>query len=72
MLKSSVTASENGETTIRAKAWVKGEPEPSEWMLEVVHEDGHRKGAPGLFGFSPQNLYSVYLDDIRISKEEAP
>jgi outer membrane protein assembly factor BamB len=70
-LKSVVTHLDNGDTTIRAKAWPKGEPEPEEWMLDVVHPEGHARGAPGIFGFSPQNLYSVYVDDLRISQEGA-
>lgn len=69
-LKSVVTQAESGDTTIRAKAWPKDEQEPEEWMLEVVHGDGHARGAPGLFGFSPQNLYSVYIDDLRVSQQE--
>lgn len=69
-LKTMVMNAPSGETTIRAKAWPKGAPEPAEWTLEFVHQDGHARGAPGIFGFSPQNLFSVYVDDLRVVQEE--
>jgi len=69
-LKTSVIHGEDDQAVIRAKAWSRGEEEPAEWTLEYVHEDGHAKGAPGIFGFSPQNLFSVYVDDIRVFLEE--
>jgi hypothetical protein len=69
-LKTSVMHGEDAKVTIRAKAWPRGEEEPEAWILEYVHEDGHSKGAPGIFGFSPQNLFSVYVDDIRVFREE--
>jgi hypothetical protein len=69
-LKTMVMNAPSGETTIRAKAWLKGSSEPAEWTLEFVHQDGHTRGAPGIFGFSPQNLFSVYVDDLRVVQEE--
>jgi outer membrane protein assembly factor BamB len=69
-LKTMVMNAPSGETTIRAKAWPKGTPEPESWTLEFVHADGHTRGAPGIFGFSPQNLFSVYVDDLSVVSEE--
>jgi len=70
VLKTNVVNAPSGETTIRAKVWPKGSAEPAEWTLEFVHEDGHTRGSPGIFGFSPQNLFSVYVDDLRVFQEE--
>lgn len=65
-LKTRVDIGEDGVGVIRGKAWVKGEPEPDEWTIEVVHESAHDKGAPGLFGFAPQSQKTVFVDNVRI------
>ena len=69
-LKTHVANGDSGETTIRAKVWPKDGVEPEAWTLEFVHKDGHTQGAPGIFGFSPQNLFSVYVDDLHVFQEE--
>jgi hypothetical protein len=66
-LKTRVDVAADGSGVMRAKAWLKGDPEPVDWTLEVPHRHAHRKGAPGLFGFSPQSLYAVYVDNIQIT-----
>ena len=42
---------------VRGKVWPKGEPEPAEWTIAA--EDPHpiQQGAPGLYGYSPAELY---------------
>jgi outer membrane protein assembly factor BamB len=67
-LKSRVDIAVDGTGTIRAKAWPKGDPEPTAWTLEVKHKNAHKKGAPGIIGFSPQSLFRVYMDNISINK----
>ena len=66
-LKSRVDIAANGDGIIRAKAWAKGEPEPTAWTIEVKHKNAHKKGAPGIIGFSPQSLFRVYMDNISIT-----
>ena len=66
-LKSRVDLAADGTGTIRAKAWERGTPEPKAWTIEVKHKNAHRKGAPGIIGFSPQSLYRVYMDNISIT-----
>ncbi len=61
----------DGTAIIRAKAWKLGDPEPAKWLLEVPHKSGHEKGAPGLYGFAPDGLFRVYVDDFR-AEENAP
>jgi outer membrane protein assembly factor BamB len=66
-LKTRVDVAEDGQGTIRAKAWPKGSEEPKAWTLVAEHATAHRHGAPGLFGFSPQSMHRVYVDDIQMT-----
>ncbi len=52
---------------VRAKAWLREQPEPAEWTIEVKLDDVHEKGAPGIFAFSPQVQKRVYIDNIKLS-----
>lgn len=52
---------------VRAKVWKKDAPEPSNWTIQVPHRNVHKVGAPGLFGFAPQSLYKVYIDNISVT-----
>jgi len=66
-LKTRVDVSPDGTGTVRAKAWKRGETEPSKWNLEVPHKMAHTQGAPGIFGFAPQSLFRVYIDNIQVT-----
>lgn len=63
-LKTRVDTKPDGSGVIRAKCWKKGEPEPSAWTIEVPHAHAHRQGSPGFFGFAPQSMFRVYIDNI--------
>lgn len=65
-IKSRVDMNDDGSGVVRAKAWLKGEPEPESWTIEVPHKKAHALGAPGIYGFSPQAMYSVYVDNIKV------
>jgi hypothetical protein len=65
-IKSRVDVAKDGSGVVRAKAWPSNENEPSSWTIEVPHKVAHTQGAPGLFGFSPQSRYSVYVDNISV------
>jgi outer membrane protein assembly factor BamB len=65
-LKARVDVSEDGTGVVRAKAWKKGDPEPSAWTIEVPHKTAHQEGSPGLFAFSPQDM-KVYIDDVQVT-----
>lgn len=43
-------ATEGQKATLRAKIWKRGEPEPSNWMVEATDDLANRIGSPGLFG----------------------
>ncbi len=66
-LKTRVDLLEDGSGMIRAKAWEKGSPEPSEWTLEAPHAVPHRHGAPGIYAMSPQSKKKVYFDNLLIT-----
>jgi len=70
-LKTRVDIAEDGSGVIRAKAWEKGTDEPEAWTIEVEHANAHAKGAPGLYGFSPQSQKTVFIDNISIVPNEA-
>jgi outer membrane protein assembly factor BamB len=66
-LKTRVDVASDGTGVVRGKAWKKGDPEPSAWTIEVPHKNVHKEGAPGLFGFAPQSLFKVYIDNISVT-----
>ena len=66
-ITSRVDVTADGRGTIRAKAWPRDEDEPADWTIEVDHHHAHTNGAPGLYGFSPQSRFPVYLDNVRIT-----
>ena len=66
-LKTKVDIDAEGTATVRAKAWEKGGTEPEAWTVEATQTNGHKKGSPGVFGFSPQSQKRVYIDNISVT-----
>ena len=66
VMSARVDVQPDGSGIVRAKVWPKGQPEPAKWTIEVKHKNVHRQGSPGIFGFSPQSLYKVYVDNISV------
>ena len=58
--------SENGEgqVTLRGKAWKRGEPEPTDWMIEATDMTPNTNGSPGLFGNSSSAEF--YIDNVEV------
>lgn len=69
-LKLRVDLNDDGSGVIRGKAWEKSADEPEDWTIEVEHKNAHKKGAPGLFGFSPQSQKSVYVDNLQVTPND--
>lgn len=65
-LKTRVDVAADGTGMIRAKAWPRDQAEPEGWTIEVPHKHAHTEGAPGLFGFSPQEI-PVRIDNILVT-----
>ena len=53
-----------GRAVVRGKVWKRGDPEPDAWTIEAEDPLPIREGSPGLYGYSPSNIYydnvSVY------------
>jgi hypothetical protein len=66
VLKARVEVASDGSGVIRAKAWKKGDAEPSAWTSELPVARANASGCPGLFAFSPQNM-RVYIDNVAVT-----
>jgi outer membrane protein assembly factor BamB len=66
-LKARVDSDRNGAAVVRARAWKRGDPEPESWTIEVPHPAAHKSGSPGLFGFAPNSIFRVYVDNIAVT-----
>ena len=66
-MKSQCVNNPDGSTLVRAKVWLRDDPEPEDWTLEVTHTHGHHHGAAALYGFTPQSRFTVYVDNIEIT-----
>ena len=53
-----------GRAVVRGKVWKRGDTEPDAWTIEAEDPLPIREGSPGLYGYSPANIYydnvSVY------------
>jgi outer membrane protein assembly factor BamB len=58
----------DGAAVLRGKVWPRGEPEPADWTIEAVHEDGNLRGSPGFFGNSKDS--EIYVDNVRVEAVE--
>jgi hypothetical protein len=69
-LKSRVDLQPDGSAIVRARCWPRGDPEPTAWTLEVPHAHAHRNGAAGLYGFTLQNRFKAYADNLQVTPNE--
>jgi hypothetical protein len=66
-MKTRVENKPDGTAVIMAKAWERGQPEPTDWIMKHEHKNGHNHGAPGVFGFSPQSQKRVFIDNVIVT-----
>lgn len=66
-LKTQVVPREGGGVTVQAKVWPRGEDEPEAWTIQVDDPVGHTHGAAGVYGFTPQSRFRVYLDNLKVT-----
>tara|TARA_R110002096_G_scaffold35289_5_gene99877 strand:- start:2535 stop:4814 length:2280 start_codon:yes stop_codon:yes gene_type:complete len=69
-LKSRIDSNPDGSGVVRAKAWQRDLPEPDAWTIEVDVPNVNRNGSPGLYGFTPQSRFRVYLDNITVTPND--
>ncbi len=48
---------------IRGKVWRTGEPEPEDWTLTAEDPRPNREGSPGIYGYSPTE---IYYDNLKV------
>ena len=48
---------------VKGKVWVRGEPEPEEWTITVEDPLPNREGSPGIYGYSPAE---IYYDNLKV------
>ncbi len=53
---------------VRGKVWPRSEAEPSAWTIEVDDLFGVTQGAPGLYGYSPVD---IYYDNVEVAPNAA-
>jgi outer membrane protein assembly factor BamB len=62
-----------GKTSLlQGKVWLKGEPEPDRWTVELEDRQPNTNGAPGIFGNSgvTPGKALIYWDNIRVTGNE--
>lgn len=69
-LKTRVDMADDGAAVVRAKAWPRDQQEPANWTIEVKDPHGHSHGSPGVYGFTPQSRFRVYLDNISVTAND--
>ena len=47
----------NNKAVVRGKVWQRGTPEPDEWTITVEDPLPNREGSPGIYGYSPAEIY---------------
>ena len=48
---------------VKGKVWGKGEPEPEEWTITAEDPLPNREGSPGIYGYSPAE---IYYDNLKV------
>ena len=48
---------------VKGKVWGRGEPEPAEWTIIVEDPLPNREGSPGIYGYSPAE---IYYDNLKV------
>lgn len=71
VLKCKVDVNPDGTGVVHAKAWEKSQPEPEAWTLDAPVSMVHKQGSPGIFGFTPGNLKTMYWDNLLVTPNAA-
>jgi outer membrane protein assembly factor BamB len=58
-------STEGSKATVKAKVWVRGEPEPTEWLVQATDEVANLEGSPGLF--ADAKVAEVYYDNLSVT-----
>ena len=53
----------NDTAHVKGKVWIKGEQEPDAWTITVEDPLPNREGSPGIYGYSPAE---IYYDNLKV------
>ncbi len=53
----------NDKAIVKGKVWQKDTPEPDEWTITIEDPLPNREGSPGIYGYSPAE---IYYDNLRV------
>lgn len=61
-----------GEAIVKGKCWLRDQPEPKDWTIDVHDPLANAEGAPGLYAYVSGNLHGnpgteIYFDNVRVS-----
>ncbi len=56
----------DGTAHVKGKVWERGEPEPEEWTIIVEDPLPNREGSPGIYGYSPAE---IYYDNLKVWRD---
>jgi hypothetical protein len=57
-------AVQGDKSVLRGKVWPRGQPEPSQWIIETADEMPNKTGSPGLYGNATNA--EIFLDNIQV------
>jgi outer membrane protein assembly factor BamB len=63
-----MVSQEKDKAVMKGKVWKSGDPEPSDWTVQLKDHTPNRNGSPGFWGFS--NDLEIYYDNIVVSENE--
>ena len=69
-MKARVDMQPDGSAIVRAKVWPRDDAEPGDWTIETADPHGHTNGAAGLYGFTPQSRYTIYMDNLSVTPND--
>ena len=58
---------EDDRAFVRGKVWPRAEEEPREWTITAQDPLPNREGSPGLYGYSPAE---IYYDNVKVWQED--
>ncbi|MCH7885604.1 MAG: PQQ-binding-like beta-propeller repeat protein [Planctomycetes bacterium] len=65
-----------GDTAlVRGKVWLREQPEPADWMIQMIDPNPNREGSPGLYAYSKGTRpgkpgSSVFFDNYQVTRNE--
>ncbi|MFT7487228.1 MAG: outer membrane protein assembly factor BamB, partial [Candidatus Paceibacteria bacterium] len=69
-IKTRVDVAQDGSGVVRAKVWPRDDKEPEAWTIEVPDAHARTNGAAGVYGFTPQSRFTVYIDNLSVTPND--